>query len=79
LQKLREKFAKDPEKYKTLQGIVESEIEEKTTTAKNSATDALLWLKRLVTSKMNAKNLHVFMQCTLFNVRCENLVVHQGD
>jgi len=57
LQKLREKFAKDPEKYKTLQGIVESEIEEKTTTAKNSATDALLWLKRLVACKMNAKTL----------------------
>jgi len=52
LQKLREKFAQDPEKYKTLQGIVESEIAEKTTTAKNSATDALLWLKRLVEYKM---------------------------
>ena len=51
-QKLREKFAQDPEKYKTLQGIVESEIAEKTTTAKNSATDALLWLKRLVEYKM---------------------------
>ncbi|KAJ7353920.1 hypothetical protein OS493_031367 [Desmophyllum pertusum] len=46
IKKLREKFAKDPEKYKTLQGIVESEIEEGTTKEKNSATDALLWLKR---------------------------------
>ena len=49
-QKLREKFAKDPEKFKTLQDIVESEIAENTTDAKNSATDALLWLKRLVSS-----------------------------
>lgn len=48
-QKLREKFAQDPEKFKTLQDIVESEIATETTTAKNSATDALLWLKRLVT------------------------------
>ena len=46
LQKLREKYSKDPEKYKTLQDIVESEIGEKTTKAKNSATDALMWLKR---------------------------------
>ena len=48
LQKLRDKFAQDTEKFKTLQDIVESEIEAKTTLAKNSATDALLWLKRLV-------------------------------
>jgi len=48
-QKLREKFAQDTEKFKTLQDIVESEIATETTTAKNSATDALLWLKRLVT------------------------------
>jgi len=30
----------------TLQGIVQKEIDAKTTTVKNSATDALLWLKR---------------------------------
>lgn len=46
IKKLREKFAQDPEKFKTLQDIVESEIATETTTAKNSATDALLWLKR---------------------------------
>jgi len=52
-QKLREKFAQDPEKFKTLQDIVESEVEAKTTLAKNSATDALLWLKRLVSYFIN--------------------------
>lgn len=46
IKKLREKFAKDPEKFKTLQDIVDSEIAEKSTKVKNSATDALLWLKR---------------------------------
>lgn len=46
IKKLREKFAKDPEKFKTLQDIVESEIVENSTKVKNSATDALLWLKR---------------------------------
>ena len=45
-QKLRKKYDTNPEKFVTLQDIVNSEIEEKTTKAKNSATDALLWLKR---------------------------------
>ena len=46
IQKLRKKYNTDKEKFATLQDIVESEIEEKTTRVKNSATDALLWLKR---------------------------------
>lgn len=46
IKKLREKFTKDLEKFKTLQDIVESEMAENSTKAKNSATDALLWLKR---------------------------------
>lgn len=44
--KLLKKYDTDKEKFVTLQDIVNSEIEEKTTKAKNSATDALLWLKR---------------------------------
>jgi len=44
--KLRKKYDTNPEKFVTLQDIVNSEIEEKTTKAKNLATDALLWLKR---------------------------------
>lgn len=47
--KLRKKQATNPEKFVTLQDIVNAEIEEKTTKAKNSATDALLWLKRALT------------------------------
>ena len=52
IQKLREKHAQDVERFKTLQDIVESEIEAGTTLAKNSATDALLWLKRFVKKKL---------------------------
>ena len=44
--KLRNKFLTNPIQFNTLQGIVNIEIEAKTTKAKNSATDALLWLKR---------------------------------
>ena len=47
--KLRGKYAQDPEKFVTLQDIVETEIAEGSTKAKNSATDALLWLKRALT------------------------------
>ncbi|XP_062522034.1 glycolipid transfer protein-like [Corticium candelabrum] len=46
IKKLQKKHDEDAAKYTTLQGIVESEMEEGTTKAKNSATDALLWLKR---------------------------------
>ncbi len=35
-------------KYQTLYAIINDEIEARTTNARNSATDALLWLKRYV-------------------------------
>jgi len=57
--KLRTKYNTNPEKFHTLQDIVNSEIEEKTTKAKNSATDALLWLKRALCF------IHVFLQDVL--------------
>ena len=46
MKKLTKKFEQNKEKYHTLQDIVRSEIADKTTRVKNSATDALLWLKR---------------------------------
>ena len=46
LQKLQKKFDSGPDRFQTLKNIVNSEIAEGTTKAKNSATDALLWLKR---------------------------------
>ncbi|XP_028416687.1 glycolipid transfer protein-like [Dendronephthya gigantea] len=46
IEKLTKKYKEDQEKYKVLQDIVQSEIDSGTTKAKNSATDALLWLKR---------------------------------
>lgn len=46
INKLKQKYSADQKRYHTLQSIVQSEIDEKTTTVKNSATDALLWLKR---------------------------------
>lgn len=47
IQKLRQKYSKDPTKYHTLQAIVQDEVNEKVTNVKNSATDALMWLRRL--------------------------------
>jgi len=47
--KLTKKYDTNPTKYHTLQGIVEDEMEAKSTKAKGSATDALLWLKRALT------------------------------
>ncbi|XP_078578259.1 glycolipid transfer protein-like isoform X1 [Branchiostoma floridae x Branchiostoma japonicum] len=44
--KLTKKYSTDPDRYSTLQDIVKQEMAEKTTKAKNSATDALLWLRR---------------------------------
>ncbi|XP_002734123.1 glycolipid transfer protein-like [Saccoglossus kowalevskii] len=44
--KLTKKYELDPEKYSTLQDMVDCEIEAKTITDKGSATDALIWLKR---------------------------------
>jgi pleckstrin homology domain containing family A member 8 len=45
---LRQKYSIDNEKYRTLQNIVQQEVDDKVTTVKNSATDALLWLKRAI-------------------------------
>jgi len=41
------KFSENPQVYVTLQAIVQHELDSGTHDAKNSATDALLWLKRL--------------------------------
>ncbi|XP_031571599.1 glycolipid transfer protein-like [Actinia tenebrosa] len=46
IKKLRAIYEKSPQKFRVLQSIVDNEIQAKTTTAKNSGTDALLWLKR---------------------------------
>jgi pleckstrin family protein A (phosphoinositide binding specific) protein 8 len=48
INKIRTKYTTDPKKYHYLQGIVQSEINEKTTNVKNSATDALMWLRRAI-------------------------------
>ncbi|XP_078580876.1 pleckstrin homology domain-containing family A member 8-like [Branchiostoma floridae x Branchiostoma japonicum] len=44
--KLTKKYSTNPDRYSTLQDIVKQEMAEKTTKAKHSATDALLWLRR---------------------------------
>jgi len=54
--KLRSKYETNPEKNHTIQDIVNSEIEEKTTKKKNSSTEALLWIKRALCF------IHVFLQ-----------------
>ncbi|KXJ09056.1 glycolipid transfer protein [Exaiptasia diaphana] len=46
IKKLRGFYDSNPQKFRTLQDLVDSEINARTTKAKNSATDALLWLKR---------------------------------
>lgn len=55
IQKLTKKFTEDTQKYKILQDIIQTEIDAGTTKAKNSATDALLWLKRFA---LNAAQFH---------------------
>ena len=45
-QKLMKKFSESPQNYATLQSMVQHELDSQTHVAKNSATDALLWLKR---------------------------------
>nr|XP_039273384.1 pleckstrin homology domain-containing family A member 8-like isoform X2 [Styela clava] len=46
IKKIRTKQLTDPVRFCTLQSIVNQEIETNTTKVRNSATDALLWLKR---------------------------------
>ncbi|KAJ7390119.1 Pleckstrin y domain-containing A member 8 [Desmophyllum pertusum] len=45
-QKLEAKHVTDPKAFVTLQNIIYQELKSNTCTVKNSATDALLWLKR---------------------------------
>lgn len=47
-QKLSLKFDMDPKVFHTLQNMIYQEINSNTCTVRNSATDALLWLKRCV-------------------------------
>ncbi|XP_071822687.1 pleckstrin homology domain-containing family A member 8-like isoform X1 [Apostichopus japonicus] len=46
IRKIRQKYKSDPDAYGILQDIVQQEVKDNTTTAKNSATDALMWLRR---------------------------------
>ncbi|XP_072181029.1 pleckstrin homology domain-containing family A member 8-like [Diadema setosum] len=46
IRKLRQKYSTDPEMFMMLQGMVQEEVRSKTTQVKNSATDALMWLRR---------------------------------
>lgn len=48
INKLKQKYSGDVKRYHTLQSIVRAEIQDQTTTVKNSATDALMWLKRAI-------------------------------
>uniref|UniRef100_A0A914X4J5 Pleckstrin homology domain-containing family A member 8 n=1 Tax=Plectus sambesii TaxID=2011161 RepID=A0A914X4J5_9BILA len=57
IRKLTQKYQVDQEKFSTLQAMVQNEIDKKTTEKANSATDALLWLKRGISF------LREFIQC----------------
>ncbi|XP_071943211.1 pleckstrin homology domain-containing family A member 8-like [Antedon mediterranea] len=46
IKKLQQKYSTDPVAFETLQKIVQQEIKNNTTRVKNSATDALMWLRR---------------------------------
>ena len=46
LKKIRRKINQNEMKFQTLYAIVNDEIDNQTTNARNSAADALLWLKR---------------------------------
>jgi pleckstrin family protein A (phosphoinositide binding specific) protein 8 len=52
--KLMKRFDSNPNQFSTLQMMINNEILSNTCTVKNSATDALLWLKRLAQSKCNS-------------------------
>ncbi len=45
-QKIQQKVVSDPESFPTLQSIVLHEVETEVSQMRNSATEALLWLKR---------------------------------
>ncbi|XP_042596754.1 pleckstrin homology domain-containing family A member 8 [Cyprinus carpio] len=46
IKKIQQKVVSDPESFPTLQSIVLHEVETEVTQVRNSATEALLWLKR---------------------------------
>uniref|UniRef100_A0A3B3S8G0 Pleckstrin homology domain-containing family A member 8 n=1 Tax=Paramormyrops kingsleyae TaxID=1676925 RepID=A0A3B3S8G0_9TELE len=46
IKKVHQKFLSDPERFPTLQAIVMHELETEVAQVRNSATEALLWLKR---------------------------------
>jgi pleckstrin family protein A (phosphoinositide binding specific) protein 8 len=46
IRKITLKYETDKEKYGTLQDIIRSEMNANTTKISNSATDAIMWLKR---------------------------------
>ncbi|RNA27201.1 pleckstrin homology domain-containing family A member 8 [Brachionus plicatilis] len=48
INKIKQKYLLDTEKFNSLQCIIKHEIDEKKTHSKNSATDALMWLRRAV-------------------------------
>jgi pleckstrin family protein A (phosphoinositide binding specific) protein 8 len=48
IEKLSKRYQSNPEKFSTLQSMVVHELETNTHEARNSATDALLWLKRAI-------------------------------
>lgn len=45
-QKIQQKAVSDPDSFTTLQSIVLHEVETEVAQVRNSATEALLWLKR---------------------------------
>jgi hypothetical protein len=61
--KLRKSHAENPAAFTTLQKMVQADIAAKTTNKSNSATESLLWLKRLspaVSISLScSKSLHV--------------------
>ena len=48
-------------KFQTLYTIVNDEIDNQTTNARNSATDALLWLKRYSSIETSPHPIHCFV------------------
>lgn len=62
-------------KFQTLYAIVNDEIDKRTTNAKNSATDALLWLKRYFIIDFFNKEFSLFLEhLNLYHVFFMNLV-----
>ena len=69
LQKLQTKYTSDEQAFIYLQNMVFQEMKSNTCTAKNSSTDALLWLKRYTTLLM----LFSYLLVSLWNENKEKL------